>query len=57
MEIEIIDIQSHHKGKIHAIRIQDKTVRILFLLHAIERIRKWNIKEELLRLFFCPRRL
>jgi hypothetical protein len=47
MEIEIIDIQRHHKGKIYAIRIQDKTTRILFLAHAIERIKKWNIKEEI----------
>jgi hypothetical protein len=47
MAIEIIDIQSHNKGKIYTIRIQDKTVRILFLAHAIERIKKWNIKDEM----------
>ena len=47
MAIEIIDIQSHNRGKIYTIRIQPKTVRILFLAHAIERIKKWNIKEEI----------
>jgi hypothetical protein len=47
MAIEIIDIQSHNKGKIYTIRVQHKTVRILILAHAIERIKKWNIKEEM----------
>ena len=45
--IKIIDKQTHSKGEIYTIRIQDKNVRILFLAHAIERIRKWNIREEM----------
>ncbi|MEW6675560.1 MAG: DUF4258 domain-containing protein [Nitrospirota bacterium] len=47
MTIKIIDRQIHSKGEIYTIRIQEKTVRILFLIHAIERIKKWNIKEEM----------
>jgi len=47
MTIEIIDRQAHSKGKIYTIRVQEKTVKILFLFHAIERIKKWNIKEEM----------
>jgi hypothetical protein len=47
MAIKIIDIQSHNKGKVYTIRIQGNTVRVLFLAHAIERIKKWNIKDEI----------
>ena len=47
MAIEIINMQSHNKGKVYTIRIQGNTVRVLFLAHAIERIKKWNIKEEM----------
>ena len=47
MAIEIIDIQSHNKGEVYTIRIQRNTVRVLFLAHAIERIKKWNIKDEM----------
>ncbi len=47
MAIEIIEIQSHNKGKVYTIRIQGNKVRVLFLAHAIERIKKWNIKDEM----------
>lgn len=47
MTIEIINRQVHSKGKIYTIRIREQTVEILFLVHAIERIKKWNIKEEM----------
>jgi len=47
MAIEIIGIQIHNKGEIYTIRTQEKTVRILFLAHAIDRIKKWNIKDEM----------
>ncbi len=47
MTLEIVDKQPHNKGEIYLIRINDKIVKILFLLHAIERIKRWNIKEEM----------
>jgi hypothetical protein len=47
MTIKIIDRQSHKNGEICIIRVQDKTIKILFLFHAIERINKWKLKEEM----------
>lgn len=47
MTIEIIDKQPHNKGEIYVIRINDRIVKILFLFHAIERIKRWDIKEEM----------
>lgn len=47
MTIEIIDRQPVGKGKIYEVQISDRRVRILFLLHAIERIKKWAITEEM----------
>lgn len=47
MTIKIIDKQSHNKGKIYIVRINDKIVKILFLFHSIERIKKWDIKDEM----------
>ncbi len=47
MVIDIIDKQSHKNGDIYTIKFQEKTIKILFLFHAIERIRKWEIKEEM----------
>jgi hypothetical protein len=47
MTIEIIERQINSKGEVYTIRVQEKTVKILFLIHAIERIKKWNIKEEM----------
>jgi len=47
MEIEIISRQIHSRGEIYTIGIQEKAIRILFLVHAVERIKKWNINEEM----------
>lgn len=47
MPMEIIYRQPHIKGEIFSIRIQEQTVKILFLAHAIERIKKWKITEEM----------
>ena len=47
MTIEIIDRQLHSKGQIYVIRIYDRIVEILFLFHAIERIKRWGITEEM----------
>lgn len=47
MKIEIINKQVHSKGKIYTARAQEKTIEILFLFHAIERIKKWKLSEEM----------
>ncbi|BCB96858.1 hypothetical protein JZK55_17800 [Dissulfurispira thermophila] len=47
MIISFIDKQSHSKGEIYTIKIGERTLRVLFLHHAIERIKKWGIKEEM----------
>jgi hypothetical protein len=47
MTIEIINRQIHSKGEIYTISLHGKTIKILFLVHALERIKKWNIKEEM----------
>lgn len=47
MTIEIINKQTHNKGKIYTIRAQEQTVQILFLSHALERIKKWELREEM----------
>lgn len=47
MTIEIINKQAHSKGRIYTIRVQEKTIKILFLFHGIERIRKWELSEEM----------
>ncbi len=47
MTIEIVKKQTHSKGKVYTIRIYEKVIKILFLVHAIERIKKWAIKEEM----------
>lgn len=47
MIIEIVNRQFQSKGEIYTIKFQEKIVKILFLTHAIDRIKKWNIKEEM----------
>ncbi|MEW6739791.1 MAG: DUF4258 domain-containing protein [Nitrospirota bacterium] len=46
MTVEIIDRQFHAKGVIYNIKAFDKILKILYLSHAIERIKKWGITEE-----------
>lgn len=48
MNIKIINRHNHIKGEIFTIGLQKKTIEILFLLHAIERIKKWKIKKEMI---------
>ncbi len=47
MTIQIIGRQIYNRGEIYTIKVQEKTVKTLFLFHAIERIKKWDIKEEM----------
>ncbi|MBI5213758.1 MAG: DUF4258 domain-containing protein [Nitrospirae bacterium] len=46
MTIEIIDKQPNVKGVIYSIKASGKILKVLFLFHAIERIKKWGITEE-----------
>ncbi len=47
--MQIVDKISHTKGKIYRIKPEEDTIiEILFLFHAIERINKWELKEEVL---------
>ncbi len=48
MNIKIINRHTHIKGEIYTIGIQGKIIKILFLFHAIERIEKWDINEEMI---------
>jgi hypothetical protein len=47
MTIEIIEKQAHSRGEIYIIRCEEKLIKLLLLFHAIERIRKWKLKEEM----------
>ncbi len=47
MAVEIIERQAHHKGEVYVIRIFGRIVKILFVFHAIERIKPWGITEEM----------
>ena len=48
MNIKIINRHNHIKGEIYTIGIQEKTINILFLFHALERIKKWAVKDEMI---------
>jgi hypothetical protein len=45
--IEIIEKIPHGKGILYKIRADDKEVAVLFLSHAIDRIKKWKITEHM----------
>jgi hypothetical protein len=47
MAIEIIGRQNHAKGVLYIIKVSGKITNILYLFHAIERIKKWGITEEM----------
>lgn len=47
MAIKIIDKKSHSKGTIYTLDVEEKIIKILFLFHAIERIIKWGLTEEM----------
>ena len=47
MTIEIIEKQTHRRGEIYILRCNEKLIKLLFLFHAVERIRKWKLKEEM----------
>ena len=48
MTIEIIDKISHPKGMLYRVRINGHIINILFLFHAIERMKKWGISDKII---------
>ncbi len=47
MITEIIGRQTHAKGVLYIIKVSGKITNILYLFHAIERIKKWGITDEM----------
>jgi hypothetical protein len=47
MAIEIIGITSHPSGELYSIKIHKRTVNILLLRHATERMKKWKISDKM----------
>jgi len=48
MEIEIINIEQHDRGKIFTVSIGDEQRKILYLFHALERIQRWGLTPEMI---------
>jgi len=46
--MNIITKKKHQKGILYELKVETKNVKILFLFHAIERINKWKITEEMI---------
>lgn len=47
MGIDIIDKASHPKGTLFTVKINGRMINILFLFHAIERMKKWSISDKI----------
>jgi hypothetical protein len=47
MTIEVIDKISHPKGMLYNLRINGQGINILFLFHAMERMKKWEISDKI----------
>jgi len=37
----------HKRGIVYTIQVNEDTIDVLFLYHAIDRVKKWNIDEEM----------
>ena len=48
MKIEILNISPHPNGSLYNIRTPEKTLDILFLIHATERMKKWGITDKMI---------
>jgi len=47
MEFTIAEISVHDRGKLYTLKIEEKRISILFLYHALERMMKWCLTEEM----------
>ena len=47
MKIEIARIEEHDRGKIFTLSIQHEKRKILYLFHALDRIKKWSLTPEI----------
>lgn len=48
MDIKVIGKYNHDRGTIYSIKINGKELNILFLQHAIDRMKRWNLKEDII---------
>lgn len=46
--VKLIKKASQKRGIIYTIQVNNKTIDVLFLYHAIERMKKWNITDEMI---------
>jgi len=46
MLIRIVGKEAHSRGFLYNFESEGKSIVVLFLYHALERMRKWNLKEE-----------
>lgn len=47
MQIELIAREDHEKGVICKFQVEGKSIAVLFLYHAVEGMKKWNLAEEM----------
>ena len=47
MHIRIVSKETHFRGFLYNFESEGKSIVVLFLYHAIERMRKWCLKEEM----------
>ncbi len=47
MSVEIVERQLKKRGMLFTIKVLNKTAKILYLFHAIDRIKRWNITEQM----------
>ena len=43
MNLRIIDIEQHARGKVYHVSADGETVRLLITFHALERARRWKL--------------
>jgi len=47
MTIEIVAKTTHPQGMLYRVRIEGHAMSILFLFHAIERMKKWGLSDQM----------
>jgi len=47
MQVEVTDKKKCQKGIIYKFQVEGKPIVILFLYHAVERMKKWSLREKM----------
>ena len=47
MQVEVTGKEEDQKGIIYKLEVQGKSISILFLHHAVERMKKWKLREKM----------